>query len=72
MKVTYLERVERKIALNRNKYCSCGEHEYEIVEQLEPNTEVKWSIRCPYCGRETPQTCSKTTAMHLWKYNYEY
>lgn len=66
MKVTYLERVERKIALNRNKYCACGEHEIEIVEQLEPQVINKWSIRCPYCGRETDKAISKAIAMSIW------
>ena len=68
MKVIYIERIRHKTALDRNKFCTCGEHGYDLVEQLEPKTEQKWSIRCPYCGRETCQTIYKEDAMFMWKY----
>lgn len=67
MKMTFIEKVNHKTAFNRNKYCTCGEHGYTIVEQLKPYTDTPWSIRCVYCGRETYQTASKKTAMALWR-----
>lgn len=67
MKVTYMERIENKLALVRDKFCTCGEHEYQIIEQLEPQTEFKWSVRCPYCGRETGQYSLKQGAVAAWR-----
>ena len=66
MKITYVERITTKTAWNRNKMCTCGEREYQIVEQLEPETHSPWSIRCPFCGRETPQYSIKEGAMAVW------
>lgn len=67
MKVTYMERLSNHVALNRNKFCpNCGEHQYIVVEQLEPETEWKWSIRCPACGFETGQHSIKQGAMSAW------
>ena len=66
MKVTYVEKIENKTAFNRNKYCACGSHEYQIVEQLEPETDRPWTVRCPVCGRVTWPYVIKEAAMGAW------
>jgi len=67
MKVTYIEELENKTALDRNKYCICGQHEYQIVKQLKPVTAIPWSIRCPYCSNETKQYSILDGAIREWK-----
>ena len=68
MKVTYVEKVITKLAFNRKKYCPCGSHEYQIVEQLEPEDHYKWSVRCAQCGLSTWQFPLKEAAIAAWKY----
>ena len=68
MKVTYLERIENHIALNSKMFCSkCGAHEYDIVEQLEPEPKGLWFVRCPQCEFESPKTPNKKCAIAWWK-----
>ena len=68
MKVTYLERIERRTAFSRKMYCpNCGGHEYEIVEQLEPTNPTPWFIRCPQCGAEGFQSPARDIAIARWK-----
>ena len=66
MKVIYEERRQEKMALNRKKYCTCGEHGYTIVEQIYPTTPVKWRVECPDCGRETNAHTFKWLAIQEW------
>lgn len=68
MKVTYIEKVEDKIAFRPQYFCTCGAHGYQIVEQLQPQTEYRWSARCSDCGRETPQYLLRKTAKLAWRY----
>lgn len=71
MKVTYTEQIESRTALSRKMYCGqCGEHGYEIVEQLAPATSTPWTVRCPYCGYETPKFNQRKTAIDVWKRLY--
>lgn len=71
MKVTYLERVEDRTAINRKMYCGeCGEHGYQVVEQLEPYTITPWSCRCPVCGNETLQYPTRKKAVKAWQELY--
>lgn len=78
MKVTYLERIEEKIAFSRKMYCpSCGSHSYEIVrsnkiEQTKYgqyiNTDTtEWFVRCQDCGTESPASPSREIAIARWK-----
>ena len=68
MKVTYMERIERRTAFSRKMYCpSCGGHEYEIVEQLEPVVVDKWFIRCAQCEYEGPESPDRSIAIARWK-----
>lgn len=74
MKVTYIERLQTKIALNRKKYCpQCGNHEYTVVELLEPRymdenkAEPIWTVRCLECGYETKPYWLKGNAIRAWK-----
>lgn len=66
MKVTYVERIINKLAFNSKKYCRCGSHEYQIVEQLEPETPCKWSVRCAQCDLSTWQFPIKEAAIAAW------
>ena len=74
MKVTYIERIERRTAFSRKMYCGqCGEHEYEIVEQLEPKApepfpSTLWFIQCANCGHATPTLLSRKSAIQWWKH----
>ena len=68
MKVTYLERIENHMAWNSKMFCfSCGAHEYDIVEQLEPKTTTPWSVRCPQCGASSEQWVAKNLAIIDWQ-----
>ena len=68
MKVTYMERIERRTAFSRKMYCGqCGEHEYEIVEQLEPQTFTPWTVRCPNCGHTSYESPAREIAIARWK-----
>ena len=67
MKVTYVEEVESKVALKRDRYCICGQHGYDIVRQIEPATNWPWTIRCPDCGEETDSHTSKKLALLEWE-----
>lgn len=68
MKVTYLERVETRLAWRRDMYCAnCGDHEYEVVEQLEPPTDSPWTVRCPMCGHEIAASPLREVAIARWK-----
>ena len=68
MKVTYLEQIEYKLAWRRDMYCpNCGDHEYAVVEQLEPNTDTPWTVRCPMCEYETKAFPTRETAIAYWK-----
>ena len=68
MKVTYLEKIERRTAFSRKMYCpSCGGHEYEIVEQLEPQTPTPWIVRCPNCGNTSYESPARVIAIARWK-----
>ena len=68
MKVTYTERIENHNAWSRKMYCpACGAHEYEVVEQLEPEDSEKWYIRCPQCGHEGFGAPTKEIAIGRWK-----
>ena len=68
MKVTYLERIERRTAFSRKMYChECGGHEYEIVEQLEPATPTPWKVRCFQCGTEGFESPARDIAIARWK-----
>lgn len=69
MKVTYLERIERRTAFSRKMYCpSCGGHEYEIVEQLEPECpDMAWYVRCSQCGAEGFGGPTRKIAIARWK-----
>lgn len=68
MKVTYVERIERRTAFSRKMYCpACGGHEYEIVEQLEPHTETPWKVRCYQCGAEGFESPARDIAIARWK-----
>ena len=70
MKMTYIERIERKTAISRKMYCAyCGGHEYEIVEQVEPETDLKWFVRCPACGAEGYAAPARDIAIGRWKQN---
>ena len=67
MRKMFVEEIESHIAFNPKKYCTCGEHQFDMVKQLDPPTIYCWSIRCPYCGRETGQYMMKDAAMAEWK-----
>lgn len=69
MKVTYLERIERRTAFSRKMYCpSCGGHEYEVVEQLEPKCpDMEWYVRCSQCGAEGFGGPTREIAIARWK-----
>lgn len=73
MKVIYTEQLQTKLALNRKKYCpGCGNHEYTIVELLEPvdiyeNDQPKWSVKCLECNYETTYFWFKKNAIRAWK-----
>lgn len=68
MKVTYTERIENRTAFSRNMYCSsCGGHDYDIVEQLSPETQSPWYIRCCQCGAEGPASPVREVAIARWK-----
>ena len=68
MKVTYLERIEYKLAWRRDMYCpKCGDHEYAVVEQLEPSTDTPWTVRCPMCEYETYASPTREVAIARWK-----
>ncbi len=67
MKKVYVEQKRTHVALSRNKFCTCcGEHEYTVVEQLEPLNLFPWSVRCEVCGYETHQYSIKRGAMKAW------
>ena len=66
MKVDVIERRTYRTAYDRRKFCTCGEHEFVVVEQLEPYTHFKWRIECPYCGRETNTHMYKHLAIREW------
>ena len=67
MVVTYLERIEKRTAFNRKMYCSCGSHEYEVVEILEPMELDNWFVRCSECGKEGTAGPSRELAIMGWK-----
>jgi len=74
MKVIYTERLQTKLALNRKKYCpGCGNHEYTIVQLLDPlyinklEEQPAWSVRCLECGYETFPFWVKKHAIRAWK-----
>ena len=68
MKVIYTERLENRMAWNRNNFCpSCGAHEYTIVEQLEPKTKNPWYVRCPQCGYESYESPARDIAIARWR-----
>ena len=68
MNKVYTEIYQTKMALNRKKFCpQCGEHQYTIVEQIEPITPFPWSVRCRMCGYETDQCAIKKGALALWR-----
>lgn len=68
MKVTYLERIDNHTALDRKKFCfNCGAHEYDVVEQLEPQNPTPWFVRCPQCGAEGPESPARDIAIARWK-----
>jgi Zn finger protein HypA/HybF involved in hydrogenase expression len=68
MKVEYTDSVQHRFALSRKMYCPfCGGHEYEIVEQLKPYTDLAWFIRCPQCGGETEQSPARSLVIKIWK-----
>ena len=69
MKVTYIERIERKTAFSRKMFCpECGSNKYEIVEQLEPKCEyMKWHVRCSKCGCEGLGGPARDIAIARWK-----
>lgn len=67
MKVTYLERIENRTAFSRHMYCRCGSHDYDIVEQLEPETETPWFLRCCECGFESYASPARDIAIARWK-----
>ena len=78
MKVTYLERIERRTAFSRKMYCpSCGSHSYEIVcsnkieqnkygQYIDTNT-TEWFVRCQDCGAEGYASPSREIAIARWK-----
>jgi len=67
MKVTFKEEIENKWAYNPKKYCTCGAHEFDIVQQLSPLIDLPWSVRCPQCGLSTKQYMDKKSAMLAWE-----
>lgn len=68
MKVTYVERIERRLAWSGKMYCpACGAHEYEVVEQLEPKKSTPWFVRCPQCGAEGFESPTRDVAIARWK-----
>lgn len=68
MKVTYMEAIENHMAWRAKNYCpACGAHEYDIVEQLEPEVENRWFIRCPQCGVESLMSPSREIALARWQ-----
>lgn len=68
MKALYIERIENHLALDWHKFCAkCGAHEYDVVEQVYPETFWKWYVKCPQCGHETAPSSSKKIAIDNWK-----
>jgi len=70
MKVTYLERIERRTAFSRKLFCpNCGGHEYEIVEILNGNEcdTYNWFVQCPQCGYDIVTSPSREIAIARWK-----
>ena len=68
MKVTYVEEVESKTALDRDKYCpNCGSHGYIIHHQLEPETSNCWWIECEDCGYESEPAPTRKLTIARWK-----
>ena len=67
MKVEFVDRIESRTALNRHMFCpKCGSHGYLVVEQLEPETDMPWQIRCEQCGYDGPEAPTRTTAIKAW------
>lgn len=68
MKVTYMERLEERMAWSRKMYCpNCGGHEYTVIEQLEPKSATPWTVRCPQCYYETLTSPTRDLAIVRWK-----
>lgn len=69
MKKTYTYEITSHIAFDRNKYCSCGSHIYEIWHQIAPKDKDYgiWFVHCPNCGRESPERRMKELAISAWK-----
>ena len=68
MKITYTEQIENRTAFSRKMYCSkCGSHEYEVVEQLEPQTLTPWYVRCAQCDCEAFPAPARDIAIARWK-----
>jgi len=68
MKVTYLERVESRMAFSRKKYCPvCGGHEYKVIEVLEPALDEPWYIQCAQCEYTGESAPTRDIAMMRWE-----
>ena len=67
MKVTFIEELEHRTALNRNMYCGkCGSHSYCIHHQLQPDPQ-EWWIECEDCGFESYPSPTRVIAIGRWK-----
>lgn len=68
MKVTYVEQIEQKFTLSKKMCCAaCGSHRYEIVKQLQPESQLPWKIRCSHCGIEGFDSPTQDIAIERWK-----
>ena len=68
MKVTYVDELEYKTALDRNKYCpKCGSHMLIIHHQLEPVIRSPWWVECEQCGHESFPSPARDIAIARWK-----
>ena len=67
MKVTYINEVERKLALSRNSRCPCGCMHYLIINQIQPRVFRDWYVLCPRCGRESLESPTRRIALKRWK-----
>ena len=69
MKITYIEQYTALSPFIHSHFCACGNHSPRLVEQIEPQTDYKWRVECPECGRETAMYTVAAAAKKAWNKN---
>lgn len=68
MRAEYVEQVESLWAWSKKMRCpKCFNEKFEVVEQLEPKTDLPWYVRCPDCGFEGYESPTRDLAIIRWK-----